>query len=433
MELGTRPSKRPPMSDAASGFRLAMLADDVTGGCDAGVQFSQRGAATRVYLESPQEPAPFAGVSVLVSHSRDDAPEDAARKVEHACDWIAAAGAKLCYKKIDSTLKGNLGPELEAIRNKFPDRLILVSPSFPHMERILLDGWLRVRSSEGIEPIHLLSLLTEQGVRRLAHISQPAGTGPSDTLVERIRQAEGSGARVIVIDVVSENHLRAIAEAAIQIVPQPLLVGSAGLAAAWSEVLFKAGSGADSAAGSASEPGSLALPVPASSSSAAVSVAGPVVLCIGSTNPVTCQQLQRLSDTQSLLTFNCEQSDPDPALAALARGCHVSVAIHRGSVEVQSLARLFSAIVETSPARGLLCSGGDTARLVCAALGVQAIQLGSEILPGLPWGTLVGGPADRLPICTKAGGFGTPEALCKAVSFLAAQPPFRGNRQEKSN
>jgi len=421
-----------PVTEAVSGFRLAMLADDVTGGCDAGVQFSQRGAVARVYLESPQEPAAFAGVSVLVSHSRDDAPEESSRKVEQVCDWIAASGAKLCYKKIDSTLKGNLGPELEAIRNKFPDRLILVSPSFPQMERILLDGWLKVRSSEGIEPIHLLSLLTKQGVQRSAHISQPAGTGPSGALAERIRQAEASGARVIVIDAVSECHLRAIAEAAIQIVPQPLLVGSAGLAAAWSELLLKAGNrGADSAAGSASEPGSFALRV--RTSPAGVSASGPVVLCIGSTNPVTCQQLQRLSDTQSLLAFNCEQGDPDPALAALARGCHVTVDIHRGSVEVRNLRRLFSAIVETSPARGLLCSGGDTARLVCAALGVQAIQLGSEILPGLPWGTLVGGPADRLPICTKAGGFGGPEALCKAVSFLAAQPPFWGNRQEKSN
>ena len=103
------------MSDAATHFPLAMLADDVTGGCDAGVQFSLRGAATRVYLDLPQSPAAFAGVSVIVNHSRGDAPEEASRKVEQACDWIAASGAKLCYKKIDSTLKGNVGPELEAM------------------------------------------------------------------------------------------------------------------------------------------------------------------------------------------------------------------------------------------------------------------------------------------------------------------------------
>jgi uncharacterized protein YgbK (DUF1537 family) len=425
LEPGARPAKRwPAMSDAATDFPLAMLADDVTGGCDAGVQFSLRGAATRVYLEIPQQAAAFGGVSVIVNHSRGEAPEEARRKVEEACDWIAASGAKLCFKKIDSTLKGNLGPELEAIRNKFPDRLILVSPSFPSMERILLDGWLRVRFSEGIEPIHLLSLLTGQGVQKLTHIPQPAGAGASDILLERIRLAEAAGARIIVIDAGSESHLRAIADAAVQIVPQPLLVGSAGLAAAWSELLLKAG---NSGASGTTESAGLVRRV--SADSAAVS-AGPVVLCIGSTNPVTCQQLQRLADTQSVLTFDWQQGDPKHALAALAQGSHLAVPIHRDSVQPENLRRLFSAIVETSHARGLFCSGGDTARLVCACLGVQAIQLGGEVLRGLPWGTLLGGLANHLLICTKAGGFGNADALCEAVRFLATQPRPMENRQE---
>lgn len=404
------------MNDAPSDFRLAMLADDVTGACDAGVQFARRGASTRVYLELPTGRA-IAGVSVIVHHSRGDAPEEAASKVEQSCDWIAASGANLCYKKIDSTLKGNVGAELETIRNRFPNRLILVCPAFPEMDRILLDGWLRVRSDEGIEPIHLLSLLTGQGAARLTQICQP-GAGANNVLVERIRQSETAGARIVGIDAVSEDHLRAIAEAAGQIVPQPLLVGSAGLAGAWSEFLLR---------GAAAE---AACRVPQVYSASVASAAGPVVLCIGSTNPVTCQQLQLLTDTEKVLTFSSQRDDPRDAMAALSRGWHLAVLIHRDSMDLQDLCRLFSAIVETSPARGLLCSGGDTARLVCTSLGVRAIQLAGEILPGLPWGMLEGGMADRLPICTKAGGFGSPEALCEAVNFLAAQPWSRENRQE---
>jgi D-threonate/D-erythronate kinase len=411
----------PAMSDAAPGFPWAMLADDVTGGCDAGVQFSLRGAPTRVYVDLPEGPAAFAGVSVLVNHCRGDAPAEAARKVREACDWIAASRSKLCYKKMDSTLKGNLGAELEAIRGKFPDRLILVCPSFPKMGRILLDGWLQVHSSEVVEPLHLPSLLTGQGVEGLTHVGQPAGAGASDALLERIRQAEAAGARIIVIDAVSENHLRAIAEAAVQIVPQPLLVGSAGLAAPWSELLLK---GTKGGAGGASEPaGEPTVSEPSTS-------AGPVVLCIGSTNPVTGQQLQRLADTQRVLTFNLQADDPNQAQAALARGCHLAVPLPQGSAHTANLRRLFSAILDTSHGRGLFCSGGDTARLVCASLGVQAIQLGSEVMPGLPWGRLVGGPADLLPFCTKAGGFGNPEALCEAVNFLAAQPRFQGKHSD---
>ncbi len=413
-----------PMSDATPGFRLAMLADDVTGGCDAGVQFSLRGVATRVYLDLPPEPAAFAGVSVLVNHSRGGTPGEAGRKVQKACDWIAAAGMELCYKKVDSTLKGNVGAELEAIRHKFPDRLILVSPSFPKMGRILFDGWLRVETGEPVDPIHVPSLLTGQGASQLTHIPQPAGTSAGGTLMESIQEAQAAGARIIVIDAVSQSHLRAIAEAAVQMIPQPLLVGSAGLAAAWSELLLKP---MNREVDVAKEPASW-LPRVSAASVTMTEVAGPVVLCIGSTNPVTCQQVQRLADTKKCLTFDLQQDDPNQAQAALAGGDHLVVPLPPGSVHIGNLRRLLSATLNTSLGRGLLCSGGDTARLVCASLGVRVIQLGSEILPGLPWGRLVGGPADRLPICTKAGGFGNPEAICQAVNFLAVQPRFQGTK-----
>jgi D-threonate/D-erythronate kinase len=414
--------ERPPTNrDAAPDFPLAMLADDLTGGCDAGVQFSLRGLATRVYLDLPREPAACAGVSVLVNHCRGDSAEEAGHKVRQACDWIAASGMNLSYKKIDSTMKGNVGAELEAIRNKFPDRLILVCPSFPKMGRILIDGWLEVHSGEAFEPIHVPSLLADQGAARLAHISQPAGGARCEELVKLIRQAEAAGSRIIVIDAISESHLRAIAEAAAQIVPQPLLVGSAGLAAAWSELLLGK---RDGEAEAVTEKAKLVRP------SSRTVAPGPVILCIGSTNTVTTRQLQRLAATQAVSTFDLQRDNPNQARAALDKGLHVAVVLPPGSGQTENLNRFFSAILQPSHARGLFCSGGDTARLVCTSLGVRAIQLGNEVLPGLPWGTLAGGAADGLAICTKAGGFGDTEALCHAVNFLAAQPRFQVKHSE---
>jgi uncharacterized protein YgbK (DUF1537 family) len=292
------------------------------------------------------------------------------------------------------------------------------------MGRILFDGWLRVESGEPVDPIHVPSLLTGQGASKLTHIPQPARTGAGGTLMESIQEAQAAGARIIVIDAVSQRHLRAIAEAAVQMIPQPLLVGSAGLAAAWSELLLKS---MNSEVDVTKEPASR-LPRVSTASVTMTEVAGPVVLCIGSTNPVTCQQVQRLADTKKCLTFDLQQDDPNQAQAALAEGDHLVVPLPPGSAHIGNLRRLLSATLNTSLGRGLFCSGGDTARLVCASLGVQAIQLGSEILPGLPWGRLVGGPADRLPVCTKAGGFGNPEAICQAVNFLAVQPRFQGTR-----
>jgi uncharacterized protein YgbK (DUF1537 family) len=46
------------------------------------------------------------------------------------------------------------------------------------------------------------------------------------------------------------------------------------------------------------------------------------------------------------------------------------------------------------------------------------MRLYGEVDAGMPWGRLIGGPADGLPVVTKAGGFGGDDALVQAVSFL---------------
>jgi len=69
-------------------------------------------------------------------------------------------------------------------------------------------------------------------------------------------------------------------------------------------------------------------------------------------------------------------------------------------------------------ATALVLSGGDTASLVCRALGVRRIELEDEIVPGIPWGYLSGGAFDRSRVATKSGGFGAPHALIQVADFF---------------
>lgn len=67
-------------------------------------------------------------------------------------------------------------------------------------------------------------------------------------------------------------------------------------------------------------------------------------------------------------------------------------------------------------------TGGDTARGLLDRLGASGIDLISEVLPGIPFGTVNGGRRPGLRVVTKAGGFGRPEALAQAVAYLAGLP-----------
>lgn len=90
---------------------------------------------------------------------------------------------------------------------------------------------------------------------------------------------------------------------------------------------------------------------------------------------------------------------------------------------VQLVTRLAQAVTALLGARdlaGLVLTGGDAAIAVGRALGATAMHLRGEIEGGVPWGQLIGGGWDGLPVVTKAGGFGNEQTLLSAVEFLGA-------------
>jgi uncharacterized protein YgbK (DUF1537 family) len=63
----------------------------------------------------------------------------------------------------------------------------------------------------------------------------------------------------------------------------------------------------------------------------------------------------------------------------------------------------------------MLIVGGETANHLCGLLGVQAVRLIGEALPGIPFGRVAGGQADQMTLLTKAGGNGQTDCLEKIV------------------
>jgi uncharacterized protein YgbK (DUF1537 family) len=87
-----------------------------------------------------------------------------------------------------------------------------------------------------------------------------------------------------------------------------------------------------------------------------------------------------------------------------------------GATIVESLAEITASVVETASVGGLILTGGDTARAVCDRLGAEGILILREVEPGIPLARMVG--AHELPIVTKAGAFGTNDALVRAGRLL---------------
>ena len=104
--------------------RLLVIADDFTGALDTGVQFAKEGIPAKVTDDRNSDLAELfsqAQVVVVDTESRHLSPEAARREVAQVIQRVSAAKVDIIYKKTDSALRGNVGAELSALLERYPD------------------------------------------------------------------------------------------------------------------------------------------------------------------------------------------------------------------------------------------------------------------------------------------------------------------------
>jgi uncharacterized protein YgbK (DUF1537 family) len=153
--------------DSAS-MDCLLVADDLTGACDAAVHFAIRGLRADV-LYSRQAQATGARVLAITTESRDLSPAEVRRAMTAAAAAFPVDASTLVFKKIDSTLRGNTGLEIAAALDAFGCDAAVVCPAFPAMGRVVESGLLRIPWSAEFAPISVAGLVRLQSGHACAH------------------------------------------------------------------------------------------------------------------------------------------------------------------------------------------------------------------------------------------------------------------------
>jgi uncharacterized protein YgbK (DUF1537 family) len=337
-------------------------------------------------------------------------------------------------KKMDSTLRGNVGPELHALLEAFPNALAVVCPAYPENGRTVRDGRVFVdgvpvdRSDFARDVISPVRDARVGALLRDEWIALPLATvraGPA-AIVEALRAARARGLRAAVADAETSEDLLNLA-ATDSLVNDVLWVGSAGLL------------------------GSLeAARGPHATTGADVPLAnGPVVFLIGS----LCAMAQvQVSDFLRNVSSHGERFDPvdllrggsremlRPCVDALTSGRDVLLALDARPERVEAalafgaacgwdavavsravreaLITFAAPLLANRPGATVVLSGGDVARTFCEAYAVRGLRLLAEAAPGIPISRALG--AD-LYLITKAGGFGRPQTYRDLSATLHSQ------------
>jgi D-threonate/D-erythronate kinase len=389
---------------------IAIIADDLTGAADAGVQLVRAGYRTAVLFGESEVLADDLDVVSFDTDSRTMPAGFAAKRVLEAAH--AAREARMVYKKLDSTLRGNVAAELAAALGGTRRERAIVAPAFPAAGRTTVGGTQRVHgvpvdetemANDPHTPVrmaHVPSLLADAfssvGVLSVEDLPDP----------EYVRRALEES-ECVVADADRKEDLEALVRA----VPDParvLWAGSAGLALALGSV----------------------YPGPCPGEAGVPRARGrPVLVVVGSLSGVAREQVRRLVREYGEMAIvvgggetSAVQEAVGAAREALAGGtCAV---VHSpeersssGESVLGSLAEVVACLSEEGLFEGLVLTGGATAVGVARRLGASGVRLEGEVESGVPVGALIG--PQPYPVVTKAGGFGGPDTLVEAVEVLA--------------
>lgn len=389
--------------------RLLILADDLTGAADSAARCVQAGLAAAVLLQPQGEARDLPPVLAVTTDSRFLPPAEATAAVTAALTRLPIGDATIVYKKIDSTLRGNLGAELDAVAAHWPDALLVICPAFPAQQRGLEGGRLRYAGAQ--EPIHLPSLLAAQSRLPVGIVGLDAVRGGSAVLAKVLQTQQAAGKRLVVVDGMVEADLETLVDAAQ--LGKTLLCGSAGLVAPLAARLR--GDVPLAAATVDMAPGPILMVVGSGSPTAHAQVAA-----AKASGQVQVRELDRFWYELDLVGANAHPvGDWLIHLAPPAPDTPLEGAAARA--QAAQLADLALAAVERLRPSVVLLVGGDTATFVLRRLGVDRLDVVAELLPGIPLALGRDREGVRRGFVLKPGNFGDPATLVTLQAVLHAR------------
>lgn len=437
---------------------IGAVADDLTGATTTGVLLARSKARTAVFFN---EEAAEKGEGVeqldailISSNSRPLPANEAYEKVSSATLALKRMGVQYFSKRIDTTLRGGVGVEIDAMLDQLASGSIaVVVPAMPQSRRILVGGYsvidgvalintpvahdVRTPVTENYVP----RLLAGQTRRKIGLVTLSQVLGGEEAIRDALREQRANGCEVIVVDAITLEDVEEIAKACIELKWNVLAVDPGPFTSKLAYYRDLIQEEADNIPPAADEAGKT------------------VLIAAGSATPVTKKQMEILCQDPRHVRISV---NPIPlveggadSLDEVFQAVHKAEELLNSSVPPQAilfetalhgellnldeednkrhyaggmsanrinagLGTIISQLLEQcgrEKIAGLYTTGGDTMVNVCYQLGVECIEVVDYVIPQTDVGRLVGS-YDGLPIVGKGGLTGNDNTACDIVDRL---------------
>lgn len=426
--------------------QCVVIADDLTGANATGVLLKKMNyKAYTVMNTEGVDPSTLEGCDCLLypTDSRGVAPEIAYRRVQEVCERLKSDEVKVYGNRIDSTLRGNLGSETDAMLDCLgEDYVAIVAPCFPSSGRIVIGGYMLVngiplhKTDIAIDPktpvkVSEVALLFEQQSKyQVCSILMKDLMHGKHYLADLMRGCVAKGSRILVVDCVTQEDLDLIADAVITSGLKVIAVDPGVFTATLSRKLI--------------------TPTEKPQKNKILAV-------VGSVHPSTKKQMEELwlsqrthnvfVSTKTLLESEESREAEiarvaDEILAECDRNI-VSTVTGDGiypenridfkpymekfqctmddvtGIINSAFAEITYRILKAEPTfKGLYTSGGDVTVSVCERFETAGLSLMDEVLPLAAYGQFLAGEFAGIHIITKGGSQGNSNAINQCITYL---------------
>lgn len=213
---------------------IGAVADDLTGATTTGVLLARSKARTAVFFnEKAAENGE--GVSeldaiLISSNSRALPGQLAYEKVASATEALKKMGVQYFSKRIDTTLRGGVGVEIDAMMDIIEDDVVaIVVPAMPQSKRILVGGYSVIDGVALINtpvaqdvrtPVYenyIPKLINGQSRRKVGLVKLEHILRGIESTQRELKRQRSAGADIIVVDAISIEDVETIAQACINL------------------------------------------------------------------------------------------------------------------------------------------------------------------------------------------------------------------------
>lgn len=439
---------------------IGVVTDDFTGTASAGVLVARSGAETGLFFDAQAvrdfKEADRLDAVYVSSNSRHLAPQKAYAAVQEAAEELRGMGVQYYSKKIDTTLRGGIGYEVDAMLELLGgDYMAVMVTAMPASKRIcvgghsVIDGVILTETSAAedvktpVRECYVPNLMESQSRHRVDLILLKDVKRGVEHLKKCMELSREDGRRIIIIDAITMEHIDIIAKACIELEWKVLAVDPGPFTM---KLAFHRGI--------------IGKECSADSGEIEVKRDKTALFMVGSANPQTKEQIQQLCETNKKVV--CIHAYPDrfieggeSAAAEAARISKEAAGLFRTEEQPEAivvetaldgpvvnlkeedvrhgyesgtssrlindgLARITEQVLDAAGREqiaGLLLTGGDTMESICRRIGVACIQAEDNIVAQVDVGKIIG-KYDGLPVVVKGGFCGYKEVMIDILDRL---------------